>query len=94
MKIELTWRQKQIVKSLKSKSSKDLEARLNDLGDGFLVVEYAEDICNLINEEFMMRGVLPSFEPNAYGYELETLIDVVNNARLRTPRPASNTPVQ
>jgi len=84
MKIELTWRQKQIVKSLKSKTSKDLEAILNELGEGFLVVECAEDICNLINEEFMMKGVLPSFEPNAYGYELETLLDIVNSARLRT----------
>ena len=84
MKIEITKRQRQIVNSLKSKSSKNLEDALNNLGDGFLIVEYLENICNLINEEFMMKGVLPSFEPNAYGLELETLLDVVNSARLRT----------
>jgi hypothetical protein len=84
MKIELTNRQKQIVHSLKSENSGNLEAILKDLETGFLVIENVENICTLINEEFMIKGVLPSFEPNDYGYELETLLDVVNRFRLRT----------
>jgi hypothetical protein len=84
MKIDLTNRQKLIVHSLNSNSSENLDAILKDLENGFLVIENVEDICTLINEEFMIRGILPSFEPNDYGYELETLLDVVNSVRLRT----------
>ena len=41
-------------------------------------------ICGLINAEFMMEGILPTFEPNEYGLELEGLLDLINRPRLST----------
>jgi hypothetical protein len=41
-----------------------------------------ENICNIINDEFLLRGLLSSYEPNAYGLELEALLDEVNRPRL------------
>lgn len=35
-------------------------------------------LCGLINVEFMMEGILPTFEPNEYGLELEKLLDLIN----------------
>lgn len=39
-------------------------------------------LCDVINAEFMMEGILPNFEPNEYGLELEKLLDVINRPRL------------
>jgi hypothetical protein len=84
MNININERQRQIISSLISKNSEEFKIILSDLINGFLEVQNIEKICNLINEEFMMKGILPNFEPNAYGCELEVLLDVVNSARLRT----------
>lgn len=83
MKIELTDRQKTIVKSLRLKGSQETQRMLGDLENGKLTMADIETLCTLINEEFMMEGILPSFEPNAYGLELEALLDVVNRPRIR-----------
>lgn len=84
MKIELTERQKAIVNSLRFKGAEESQSMLGELENGRLTMTDIEAVCTLINEEFMMEGILPSFEPNAYGRELETLLDVVNSARTRS----------
>lgn len=84
MKIELTEQQKMIVKSLRLKSSNKFQNMLGELEKGRLTMADIEEICTVINEEFMMEGILPNFEPNAYGLELETLLDIVNRARIRS----------
>ena len=83
MKIELTERQKAIVNSLRLKGSEESQNMLGELENGRVTVADIDELCTLINNEFLMEGILPNFEPNAYGLELEALLDVVNRARLR-----------
>jgi len=72
MKIGLTERQKAIVNSLRLKDAEEFQSMLGELENGRLTMTDIEALCTLINEDFIMEGILPSFEPNAYGRELET----------------------
>jgi hypothetical protein len=83
MKIDLTDPQKTIVKALLLKGSEESKNMLGELENGRLAIADIEKLCTLINDEFLMEGILPSFEPNAYGLELEALLDIVNRARIR-----------
>lgn len=82
MKVDLTERQKTIVKSLRHKGTQEVQHMLDDLENGNLAMADIEGLCAAINAEFMMEGILPSFEPNAHGIELEALLDTVNRARI------------
>jgi hypothetical protein len=82
MKIELTERQKAILQSLCLKNKREVQTTFDELAKGRLLVSDIEELCTVINNEFMTEGILPSFEPNAYGLELEVLLDVVNRARI------------
>jgi hypothetical protein len=42
-----------------------------------------EEICNIISNEFLLNGITESFEANAYGKELENILDIINKVRLR-----------
>jgi hypothetical protein len=84
MKIKFTERQKAILNSLLLKGSEKSQNMLGELENGRLTMANIEELCTLINDEFMMEGILPSFEPNMYGRELEALLDVVNRARIRS----------
>lgn len=84
MKIELTERHKVIVKTLRLKGSEEAQNMLGELENGRLTMVDVEELCNLINAEFLMEGILPNYEPNAYGLELEGLLDMVNRARIRS----------
>ena len=42
-----------------------------------------DELCELISNEFLMRGIEESFEPDSYGLELESLLDAVNRMRPR-----------
>ena len=53
-----------------------------NLESGQMSTENIKALCGLINAEFMMEGILPSFEPNAYGIELENLLDAINRPRV------------
>lgn len=83
MNIEITERQAVILKFLLLNGSAEFQNRLGELGNGRLSMANIEELCTLINDEFMTEGILPSFEPNAYGLELEALLDAVNIARIR-----------
>jgi hypothetical protein len=41
-----------------------------------------EKLCDVISNEFLMKGIREDFEPNEYGLELERLLDVLNRGRL------------
>lgn len=41
-----------------------------------------DELCNWVNDEFMMQGLDASGEPNETGLELEELLDAVNRQRL------------
>jgi hypothetical protein len=42
-----------------------------------------ENVSLRINEEFLMHGLGPCYEPNDYGLELDALLELVNRPRLR-----------
>ncbi|SEA67745.1 hypothetical protein [Paraburkholderia sartisoli] len=84
MKLALTDRQKQIVSNLRVKDAGKNTSTFDSLDAGEMTFAEIDEICGLINAEFMMEGVLPTFEPNEYGLELERLLDLINRPRLRT----------
>ncbi|MDR2209473.1 MAG: hypothetical protein LBE22_10945 [Azoarcus sp.] len=62
----LTDRQKEIVSSLRVKDEgKNVEV-FDSLEKGSMIFAEIEILCDL-NAEFMMEGILPTFEPNEYG---------------------------
>ncbi|MBD8614226.1 hypothetical protein IFT69_10890 [Pseudomonas putida] len=40
-----------------------------------------DELCDLISNEFLIKGIEESFEPNGYGLELELLLDAVSRGR-------------
>ncbi|VVE48174.1 hypothetical protein [Pandoraea commovens] len=83
MRIVLTERQKQILRILRAKDGGKNAALFDGLEMGrTMAIAEIDALCGLINAEFMMEGILPTFEPNEYGIELEGLLDVVNRPRL------------
>jgi hypothetical protein len=82
MKMALTNRQKEIVSSLRIKDAGKNEVVFNNFENGEISFSEIGLLCNLINDEFMMKGILPTFEPNEYGLELESLLDLINKPRL------------
>lgn len=84
MKLTLTERQKEIVSSLRVKDEGKNSAAFDGLERGEMTFSEIDALCGLINAEFMMEGILPTFEPNEYGLELEKLLDLINRPRLST----------
>ncbi|MBI0328734.1 hypothetical protein [Burkholderia plantarii] len=82
MTMVLTDRQKEIISSLRVKDAGKSAAAFDSLERGGMTFSEIDALCGLINAEFMMEGILPNFEPNEYGLELERLLDVINRPRL------------
>ena len=40
-------------------------------------------LCEVINDDFLVKGIDDDFEANDYGKEMELLLDAVNTVRLR-----------
>lgn len=71
------------MQSLHKHGTQEEKLLLNKLSDGLIEMSDIENLCALINNEFMMKGLLPSYEPSQYGIELENLLDVVNRPRIQ-----------
>jgi hypothetical protein len=84
MSLALTNRQIEIVSNLRIKDAGKNTAAFDSLNAGEMTFFEIDAICGLINAEFMMEGILPTFEPNEYGLELERLLDLINRPRLST----------
>jgi hypothetical protein len=84
MKLALTDRQKEIVNNLRVNDGGTNTAAFHSLDAGQMTFSEIDAICGLINAEYMMEGILPTFEPNEYGLELERLLDLINRPRLST----------
>lgn len=83
MKNQLTEQQTTILRSLCFKNNGDNRHLFDCLNDEKLNLIEIEKLCSIINDEFMMEGILPSYEPNDYGLELERLLDIVNKRRVQ-----------
>lgn len=42
-----------------------------------------DQVCLVMNDEFLMKGILADYEPNEYGREIEDILDIVNRPRLK-----------
>lgn len=80
--LHLTERQIQIVRSLRDRAAEEQKELLNRVINGDLPLGSIEAVCQLINDEYLMKGIGPDYNPNEYGRELEGLLDVVNRPRL------------
>jgi hypothetical protein len=89
MTIRLTARQQEIMATLRAKDGGLNASAFQKLEQQCLEFSDIEVLCNIINEEFLMKGILPSFEPNEYGLELEALLDVINHPRICPVAPAT-----
>ena len=78
----LTDRQTSILLSLRdNRSNKDVEL-LNAVINGRLAPNDIQRVCEIINDEYLMKGIDEDYSPNDYGRELESLLNQVNAARL------------
>ncbi|ALV30442.1 hypothetical protein [Pannonibacter phragmitetus] len=53
------------------------------LQEGVLPIWKMDQLCEWINDEFMMHGLAVGESPNQYGVQLEQLLDVINRQRLK-----------
>ena len=77
-----TERQIEILKNLEKKLEPQDMYILTKTIEGSLPKSDIEAVCQIINNEYLMRGINDSFNPNDYGKELEILIDFVNRPRI------------
>lgn len=75
-------RQIEILQSLREKATEQKKVLLDQTLDQTLPVGDIETVCQLINDEYLMKGINPDYRPNDYGRELERLLDEVNRPRL------------
>ena len=79
----LTLEQIEILRSL----VKSEQLSIDDVTESYSKVDFpdwkTDLLCNLINEEFMAKGIKENWEPNTYGLALEDLLDEINRRRLR-----------
>lgn len=83
MNIELNDRQRKILEDLANRVTSDRALLLQRTLDDRVDVQEMDDLCGVISDEFLMHGIDENFEPNAYGKEVERLLDAVNKFRLK-----------
>ena len=84
MNFVLTDRQQEITKTVCATGNASNVQIGNKVIDGTISIQEIELFCELVSNEFMMKGVKETYEPNEYGKELEELLDVVNRKRLQS----------
>ena len=78
----LTKRQIEILETIRDKSSQrdfGIMDRAIKENLGNIDIQRA---CELLNDEYLMNGIEEDYTPNAYGKELEELLNSINAARL------------
>lgn len=82
MNIQLNTKQTELLSLLSKKYGFEYKYLLKDSIDVVKYFENIEKLCSVINEEYMMKGINSNWEPNAYGLELNDLLDMVNKLRI------------
>ena len=83
MKNRLNQRQHTILRSLCLKTNTGDQYLFDKFIEEKLDFNEIEKLCSIINNEFLMEGIMPNYEPNDYGLELEDLLDIVNSSRIK-----------
>jgi hypothetical protein len=78
----LTERQIEILQYLRDKVTNGKNRLLDQVLSSTLPKSDIETVCQMINDEYLMKGIKEDYTPNEYGRELEELLDVVNRPRL------------
>ena len=81
-KIILTDRQLEILHALRDKAAAGKKAHIQRIVDAAWDVSDIDVVCRIINDEYLMNGIERDYRPNAYGRELEELLNTVNKPRL------------
>lgn len=89
MMTQLTARQQEIIAVFRKKDGGLNSSVFQKLERQQLELNDIEILCSLINNEYMMEGILPNFEPNPYGVELERLLDAINRPRVEQSTPTT-----
>jgi hypothetical protein len=78
----ITSREIMILRRLREKLNGSDAELLENVINETLARNDVQRVCELINNEFLMKGIEEDYEPNEYGRELENLLDKVNAPRL------------
>ncbi len=84
MNVYLNDRQRELIDSLRAKDAGKNARAFDNLDKGDVSPSDIDSLCIAINDVFMLEGILPNFEPNEYGVELEELLNVINRPRLKS----------
>jgi hypothetical protein len=77
-----TERQIRILRYLAGNTSPSNKLLFDNVIRGTLCEMDVGKVCELINDEFLTKGIEPDFSATAYGQELEALLDLVNIRRI------------
>ena len=79
--MNLKEKEEKILIKILERNGKDYENYMENFGGPSFPDWKIDEICDFINEEFMMKGVCVNDEPNGYGIQLEEVLNVVNRQR-------------
>ena len=82
IEINLTDRQRELLRSLRESTAMDKRQYIDRAFCGRIETSDIEVLCRIINDEHLMHGIERNYNPNAYGRELEALLNAVNKPRL------------
>ncbi len=78
----LTARELEMLEGIVQRKGESFTPLYIEFIDGNTDYDVIDVLCKLINEEYLQNGIKPDFEPNPYGKELATLLNIVNRRRL------------
>jgi hypothetical protein len=78
----ITSHQIMILRRLREKLNGRDADLLEDVICGRLGVKDIQRVCEIINDEYLMKGIEENYSPNEYGRDLENLLNKVNAPRL------------
>lgn len=82
IEMELTERHRELLRALSQAAAREEGLSIERVIGNAADVGDIEAVCKLINDEYLMHGIDGDCEPNAYGRELNELLNVVNRPRL------------
>jgi uncharacterized protein YydD (DUF2326 family) len=79
---DITGREIVILKCLREKLNERGAELLENVISRTLATNGIQRVCEIINDEYLMKGIEEDYSPNEYGRDLENLLNKVNAPRL------------